>query len=129
MLGTKDELFSGNGEIFNQIYENLFTTFMKGIKNNHKMEYYSISFGGKEIKGRALLPSIVIDTFKAAKRTCELFRIEYQETKCYPDYLIKKHFPELFEEIYTQVLMEDTFAETETQVDMLIDSIINKNFN
>ena len=128
MKYSKEELFS-NGEVFNQIYEKLFTIFMKGISRKHKMEYYSFTFREKEIRGRAILPTVSIDTYDSERRACELFRVEFQETKCYPDYLLKRHFPEMFEEIYNQVFSEDLLAEAEKQVDKLIDSIFDSNFN
>lgn len=125
--GTKSELYS-NSDIFNQIYEKLFFIFTQGISKKHKMEYYSFSFSNKEIKGRAALPKVSIDESSAEKRACELFRVEYEETKCYPDYLLKRHFPEVYEEMYRQILSEDVLSETESQVDKLIDTIIDKNF-
>lgn len=129
MKFSKEELFS-NMEIYNRIYENLFNIFMKGISRKHKMEYYSFIFDGKEIKGRAVLPIINIDieAYGTEKRACELFRVEFQETKCYPDYLLKRHFPEMYEEIYNQVFSEDFFAESEKQVEKLIDNILDNNF-
>lgn len=126
--GTKNDLFN-NADVFNQIYEKLFSIFILGIKKNHKMEYYSFSFNNREIRGRATLPEVNIDEASAEKRACELFRIEYQETKCYPDYLLKRHFPEIYEALLQEVLSEDVLAETESQVDKLINEIIDKNFN
>lgn len=62
------------------------------------------------------------------KRTCELFRIEYEETKCYPDYLLKKHFPEMYEDLFNRIFKDDVISETEEQVDTLVDSIISNYF-
>ena len=124
---TKEMLFN-NLENWNVIYQNLFSAFMKGVTKNHKMEYYSFEFEGENFKGRAIIPSVNVDTYAAEKRACEIFRVEYQETKCYPDYLLKKQFPEMFGEIYNQILKEDVLAEAELEVDRLIDSIIDKNF-
>ena len=124
---TKEMLFN-SFENWNVIYQNLFSVFMKGITKNHKMEYYSFDFEGENFKGRATIPSVNVDTYAAEKRACEIFRIEYPETKCYADYLLKKHFPEIYGEIYNQIFKEDVLSEAELQVDKLIDSIIKKNF-
>lgn len=128
MKYSKEELFS-DVEAFNKIYESLFTVFMKGLSRQHKMEYYSFTFGGKEVRGRAILPEINVDTYDSERRACEIFRVEFQETKCYPDYLLKRHFPEMFEEVFNRVFSEDLLAEAEKQVDRLIDSIFDSNFN
>ena len=127
---SREELFS-NMEMYNQIYQSLFDIFMKGISKKHKMEYYSFIFNGKTIKGRAVLPVINIDVnaYGTEKRACELFRVEFQDTKCYPDYLLKRHFPEVYGEFYKEVLLEDFFAESEKQVDKLIDNILESNFS
>ena len=127
MKFKKEELLS-DCEVFNQIYEKLFTVFMKGISKKHKMEYYGFSFKGREIKGRAILPKISINMQDIKKRTCELFRIEYEETKCYPDYLLKKHFPEMYEDLFNRIFKDDVISETEEQVDTLVDSIISNYF-
>ena len=127
MKFKKEELLS-NCEVFNQIYEKLFTAFMKGISRKHKMEYYSFSFNGKELKGRVVLPVISVNLENVEKRTCELFRVEYEETKCYPDYLLKRHFPEVYEELYNRIFADDVISEAEEKVDLLIDSVIANNF-
>lgn len=126
MLLSKTELY--NDTTWNDIYSFLFSTFLSGIKKNHKMEYYSFDFAGKTFKGRAVLPTIEVDESQVKNRAYEMFRIEYEETKCYPNYLISKHFPEVFQETYNEILNEEVETETEIRVDNLVDSIINKYF-
>lgn len=109
---------------FNSIYQSLFNTFLSALKKGKKREYFSFTFKNREIKGRAILPSVEIDLEAAEKRALEYFRMEFPECKYYPNSLIKQMLLENFNEIFNSVFNEDFESESEIVVDSLVDTIL-----
>jgi hypothetical protein len=119
-----EELLATNQ--FNQVYERLFNLFMSGLKKKHKREYYKFSFKNKTISGRCILPEVSVDLEATEKRAYEFFRYEYPETKFYSNPLIKQIFPEMFLDVFEDIMREDFQSEAEILIDRLVDEILTK---
>lgn len=118
-----------NDVLFNKVYQRLFTTFLSGITKRHKREYFSFELGnGKKITGRAILPSEIVLNEKEQKeveeRAFQIFRLEYEETKYYPNHLIKTMFGEMYEDIYQIILQENLLTVREQIIDELVDEVL-----